>query len=282
MTQYFIRSAKGEHGPVTIEKLKELVAAGRLKPQMELRTADSGDWFSAGKLKMLFDPGTAISPPPLVPRSPVIHRESVAAKLVDASVSPPAQQESSGHDQLQSRVRQLLTTGEEIACMVVQKKPVVNLNPDCVVLTDRRFLVVRPKLLGRLAFEDYIWRDLKNVTLREDIIGATMSFEVHSGQIASVSYLPKAEARHAYRVAQEAEERVREELRHRKMEETRAGASNLVVQTYAPGNSGSTSGVQTNGDEVAGRLAKLKQMSDAGLISEAEYEAKKREILKLL
>ena len=63
------------------------------------------------------------------------------------------------------RVVQILTSGEKIEYIAVQKKPLLNITPDCVALTNRRFIIYRP-LLGRVSFEDHPWRDLQMQSCR--------------------------------------------------------------------------------------------------------------------
>lgn len=46
-----------------------------------------------------------------------------------------------------------------------------------------------------------------------------------------VSYLPKAQARKIYRIAQDMEDKMVELRRERALEETRAGATNVTVTT---------------------------------------------------
>ena len=54
------------------------------------------------------------------------------------------------------RILELLTQGEELRYIAVQKKPVINVFPMCIVLTTRRFIIYKPELMGQAQFEDYI------------------------------------------------------------------------------------------------------------------------------
>lgn len=171
------------------------------------------------------------------------------------------------------RVQQILMDSEALLYVAVQAKPIANWFPDAIVLTSRRFIAYRPKMLGRVHFEDYIWRDLKDVQLKEDIIGATLSFRIATGGRFSMDYLPKKQARQLYRISQEHEIEALEERRRRHMEETRAAAGGVVIQ-----NAVGTAQPAPGGDPMA-RLSQLKQMLDAGLISSEEFERKKAEIL---
>lgn len=196
-------------------------------------------------------------------------------------------------EQVQGKVTQILTNGEEIRYIAVEKKPGVNLAPDCVVVTNKRLIIYRPKTFGRVAFEDYIWRDLHDATLKESILGATFTMGAPNGQQLSMDHLPKAQARRVYQFAQEMEEFVIEETRQRQMEEQRADAGGIYMQgmpaaypgqayqaqppaTPPPGYSAGAAPVQENPVE---KLKQLKEMLDGGLISQEMYDAKRNEIL---
>lgn len=126
-------------------------------------------------------------------------------------------------------MQQILTTGEEVSYIAVQKRPMVNVAPECVVLTSKRFILYMPKLLGGANFEDYIWRDLRDARLQEGFMGATLTMQTMGGKVIAVEYLPKAQARRLYAVAQEMEERVCEERRSRELEDKRAAAGGVIL-----------------------------------------------------
>lgn len=170
------------------------------------------------------------------------------------------------------KISQLLTRGEELRYIAVQQKPVLNVLPMCLVLTTRRFIVYKPAWMGQARFEDYIWRDLRDVQLREDVVGATLTLQTVDERTLAVPYLPKTQARRAYAIAQEMEEAMLEERRRREMEEKRAAAGGI----YLPGAELPGAAIREDPVEV---LKQLKQMLDAGLITPAEYDAKKQEVL---
>lgn len=171
------------------------------------------------------------------------------------------------------RLQPLLTSGERVLYIAVQKPITVDLSPDVVVLTNRRFMHYRPSMFGRAEFRDYIWRDLTEAKLTENVFRATLSLQAANGDKLVVDDLVKAQARRLYAIAQEMEENVREELRLREMEEKRAAAGGIVVQ-------GATA--QSAAEDPMQALAKLKQLAEAGLITNDEFEAKKKEILARL
>jgi len=178
--------------------------------------------------------------------------------------------------QVFNKVRQILTSEEEILYIAVQK-PLINLSPSSVILTNKRFIVYKPTLLGGANFQDYIWRDLHDARLSEGILHSTITLQTVKAQLFSVDNLPKAQARKLYAFAQEMEEKVREERRTRDMEEKRAGAGGIVLQGGLP-TAPAPAPVHQEEDPMQ-KLKKLKDMMDAGLITEQEYETKKTDIL---
>lgn len=76
--------------------------------------------------------------------------------------------------EIKTKVSQILTKDEQVQFVAVQDSPTkVNFAPDAVVLTNRRFIIYRPKMLGRVTFEDYIWRDLHDARLKDGMLRST-------------------------------------------------------------------------------------------------------------
>ncbi|MCA9121000.1 MAG: SHOCT domain-containing protein [Planctomycetaceae bacterium] len=135
-------------------------------------------------------------------------------------------------------------------------------------------------LLSNQLFE-YRWLDLHDAHVSEGVMFADFSVVSVRGSRVSIGYLPKAQARRIYRIAQQREEEMIELRRLRQMEESRAGANNIVVnspiqQQPVVASDGTTH--QAHNDPLA-RLTKLKQMLEAGLIEQEEFNATKAKIL---
>ncbi len=180
------------------------------------------------------------------------------------------------------KLSQLLTRGEEALYIAVQKPITLDLTPEIIVLTNRRFMHYKPDMFGRAQFTDYIWRDMRTVELEENVFRSTLTIHVTNGETIRVDNLVKEQARRLYSIAQQMEENVREEMRLRQMEEKRAEAGGVYLpgsplSAYGPG--GSTA---APADEPVQALSKLKQLMEAGLITPAEFEEKKKEILSRL
>ncbi|MCF5974177.1 PH domain-containing protein, partial [Xanthomonas perforans] len=163
------------------------------------------------------------------------------------------------------------------------KKMVMNLSPDAVVLTNRRFIVVYPKLLG-MTFRDFPWRKVLDVHMSEQMLGATIMCRTTQGAYASIDSLPKKQARRVYAYAQQVEESAYEQRQQLEIDKLRAAAGGVVV--HAPGAHGAAVPLQASAvpaiDDPVQVLSKLKQLLDAGLITQDEFDAKKTEVLARL
>lgn len=179
-------------------------------------------------------------------------------------------------EKVHTRVSEILTSGEDVLYIAVQNKLGLNLAPDCVVLTNKRFIQYKPSITGGVSFEDYIWRDLREAHVKEGIRSASLTLKTTSGGRISCDDLPKAQARRLYTLAQNMEEQVREERRERELEEKRAAAGGVVMQTGVPTQQAPSAPVKEDPME---QLTKLKKMLDADLITQDEFNAKKADIL---
>ena len=198
------------------------------------------------------------------------------------------QQDPKAVEKVYSRLVDLLTTGEEILYIATQKKPLVNILPDCIALTNKRVLFFTPANLGlSIKFIDFVWKDVVDVFTKEEIIGAIFSVKTTNGAEMGVDYLPKVQARKLYQYAQERKEAEREARRLRDLEEKRAESgsvtidhpSNAACQPVAAPISEPAPAAAPKPDELTEKLKKLRTLFDNGLISQEEYNHKKLELL---
>ncbi|HWZ14714.1 MAG TPA: PH domain-containing protein [Mucilaginibacter sp.] len=196
------------------------------------------------------------------------------------------------------RLADLLTTGEDILYIAVQKKPIVNLFPDCIALTNKRILFFTPANLGlTIKFVDFVWKDIIDVYTKEEIIGAIFSVKTTNGAEMGVDYLPKIQARKLYQYAQERKEAERKARRLRDLEEKRAESGAIQFENAARVAAQQPAAFEAEpeqihiqpaqpsapeapkADELTEKLKKLRMLFDNGLISQEEYNHKKLDLL---
>src|ERR1700753_1059870 len=145
-----------------------------------------------------------------------------------------------------------------------------------VAASSGRLIMITRHLIGGFDVSDIRWQDLEEVTLRVGIFGADLS--VRAGKAADLASqgasgsrrldftgLVKSEAQAVYRICQAQDQAWREKRRVRELEELRARSGGIQV------SSGPTS--MPAGSDAVRRLQDAKQMLDARLITDAEYEA---------
>ena len=176
------------------------------------------------------------------------------------------------------KVQDYCTSNEEVQYIAVQKKTLgVNFSPDCIALTNKRIILIRPKSFGlSLDFKDFSWMNVADVHMKEGVFAATITIKTTSGQTDSMEDIPKAQARRLYRFAQEMEETKKEERRQRDLEDKRAIAGGgITINTPSHQPQATAAPVE----DPMEKLTKLKSMLDMGILTQAEFDAKKADIL---
>ncbi|SNR33406.1 PH domain-containing protein [Flavobacterium sp. ov086] len=186
------------------------------------------------------------------------------------------EQDPKAVEKLLVKVNGLLTSGEEVEYIAVQKKPALNLSPDCIALTNKRIIFCRPRNLGlSMDFQDYAWKDILDCHMKEGIMGATFSMKTIKGHVNMLDYLPKAQARKLYQFAQQKEEEMVVFRREHDLENKRAIAGGgITVNTNIP----TAQNVEQKEDPLE-VLQKLKKLLESEIISQTEFDSKKTEIL---
>jgi hypothetical protein len=176
------------------------------------------------------------------------------------------------------KVQEYCTSNEEVQYIAVQKKTIgVNFSPDCIALTNKRIILVRPKSFGlSLDLKDFSWLSVADVHMKEGVFSATITIKTTSGQTDSMEDIPKAQARKLYRFAQEMEETKKEERRQRDLEDKRAiagGGITINTPSHQP------QAMAAPVEDPMEKLTKLKSMLDMGILTQQEFDAKKADIL---
>jgi hypothetical protein len=181
-------------------------------------------------------------------------------------------QDSAAIQQVAREIAKILTANEQVLYIALQGKTTLSVKKDSAVATTNRLILYRPAILGRVDFTDYLWEDIENVTLKDGMLSSELIVESSRKGNDFSAGLDKGQARRLYAVCQQKEQEWREKRRVRQMEEDRARAGGVYMQSP---NSATSAGAE---DPVA-KLAKVKAMLDQKLISEQEYETVKARIL---
>ena len=154
-----------------------------------------------------------------------------------------------------------------------------------VAATSGRLIMITRHLISGFDVSDIRWQDLEEVTLRVGIFAADLT--LRAGKAADLASqgssgsrrldfvgLRKGQAQAVYRICQAQDQAWREKRRIRELEELRARSGGIQVSSGTVPVTPAASG----GSDVVRRLQEAKQMLDAKLITDAEYEAIKAKI----
>ncbi len=184
------------------------------------------------------------------------------------------------------KLNDLLTNGEEIIYLAVQKKPAVNLLPDSIAISNKRIFYCEPGNLGlTMNFKDISWKNIKEVSFKEEFFGAKFVCVPQHGENIITDYIPKVQARKLHQAANEQLEQYKELLRQQQLEANRATASTVNIPATASEEILVTTNphqMENNEDDSTVKLRKLKTLFDQQLITQTEYEIKKQAILDSL
>jgi hypothetical protein len=199
---------------------------------------------------------------------------SEAPDVAEADVSGPLAQ-----------LHSVLIAGETLEAWVIQRRAYALTHRRVLIAaTSGRLIVLTRRLLGGFEVTSIRWQDLEEVTLRVGMLAAELyvragkatdlaSMGAAGAQRVEFQGLRKSQAQAVYRICQAQDQAWREKRRVRELEELRARSGGIQV-TSAPLSA--SSGFE--GDAVR-RLQEAKQLLDAKLITDAEYEAIKAKIV---
>ncbi|RZJ81766.1 MAG: hypothetical protein EOO47_03085 [Flavobacterium sp.] len=190
------------------------------------------------------------------------------------------------------KLNDLLTSGEELLYLAVQKKPAVNLLPDSIAISNKRIFYCEPENLGlTMNFKDISWKNVKEVSFKEEFFGSKFICVPQHGENIVTEFIPKTQARKLHQAANEQLNNFNEALRQQKLEENRTPVAEALPEPQsffqAPIEIEEAvvipqPQIEEPEDETTLKLRKLKTLYDKLLITQDEYESKKSAILDSL
>jgi hypothetical protein len=185
-------------------------------------------------------------------------------------------------------LRAVLIEGESLLAWACERRIFALLHRrEVIAATSGRFLALKRGLFGGFELTDLRWQDLREAKVRVGILsaeltlgaGGTSDLAIRSGGTHLLTYrgLNKEQAEEIYRIAQSQDQSWREKRRIRELDELRARSGGVQIGTQAA-PAQSAPGAQPSSDVVT-RLQQAKQMLDAKLISDSEYEAIKARVI---
>ncbi|HEV7611999.1 MAG TPA: hypothetical protein VGO37_09005 [Steroidobacteraceae bacterium] len=205
--------------------------------------------------------------------------------MADPSINDPHEPDL---DSVLVTLRGLLTAGETLEAWAVQHRLfALTHRRACVAATSGRFLSLTRRLLGGYDSADIRWQDLKETRISAGILAADLTLVAQSSsdlnigsevdRVWTFTGLRKQQAQALYRICQQHDQVWREKRRIRELEELRAKSGG--VQIGGAQNSYSAADAAGAESEPARRLRQAREMLDAKLISDSEFESIKAKIV---
>src|SRR6202167_6094185 len=181
----------------------------------------------------------------------------------------------------------LLTSGETLEAWAAQRRLYALTHRRALIAaTSGRFVSLRRRLIGGYDSADIRWQDLKETRISAGIIAADLTVIAQSSsdlnigaevnRVWSFEGLHKDQAQAMYRICQQHDQVWREKRRVRELEELRAKSGGVQISGASSGYSGTDAAGES---EPTRRLRQAREMLDAKLISDAEFESIKAKIV---
>jgi hypothetical protein len=194
--------------------------------------------------------------------------------------------DSMGLDAALATLQGLLTSGETLEAWAAQRRVYALTHRRALIAaTSGRFISLKRRILGGYDSADIRWQDLKETRISAGIIAADLTLIAQSSSDLNIGAevnrvwtfegLRKEQAQAMYRICQQHDQVWREKRRVRELEELRAKSGGVQIsgqQAYAADAAGAES-------EPARRLRQAREMLDAKLISDSEFESIKAKIV---
>jgi hypothetical protein len=250
---FYLQKAGREIGPLEAENIVALLQAGDCLPtDLIRREEDANGWTPASAF---FPEGSwsryDVEPTLIAPTNPLA---VTIRELLNE------EQDEEVARKLVYTLAARLRRGERVQAVSVQKHLVIGLVTEAVVATSDRLFIVRDLILGK-DIEEIAYPDLAAISAEKELRGAVVTIETRDRRKRTIKSLPKESA-----------EKVVRSARARKEQLSATPASQpppLPLEAIVS-------------DDPLARLKKLKELLDQGVITDADYEAKKREILPLI
>jgi hypothetical protein len=185
-----------------------------------------------------------------------------------------------------AKLRDMLSSDEPVIYLAIQKRPGLTLIPDSIALSNKRIVFCIPENLGLTTnFITFYWADVKEVSFKEGFLGSKFILVPQRGENVSIDYIPKVQARKLYQFCSEQMEKhklippgIGIVMQNENLEDDYAS----YIEVKDEVDSFTVAEKDHTEDDLIQKLEKLKILFEKQLISQAEYERKKADILSQL
>ena len=181
----------------------------------------------------------------------------------------------------EKKLEDTLMQGETLVSQGMQQRPFAFFSRRKLVgITNSRIIMISRGLLGGFTMQDFQWKDLHDAKISENVLsnlcGSNLAFNAMN-QAISVPGVENTAATSIYKKAQAEEQAWEEKRRIRGLEEKRAAAGGVIVNSGPAHSSYESAG--KGSISVTEEIEKARKLQDSGAINDAEFQEIKSKIL---
>jgi len=189
--------------------------------------------------------------------------------------------------EIPKEVEENLYPGEQILYSL-KKKLSLEARPKYLIVTDRRVIYLDLKILGRYDFIDIPYEKLEQVSFHKGPVASEFVLKSEEGRIINLTWMEREEAKSALKAIQDSLNAIAVEPVSIQKKKGLLGEDlllkkppELVSRTLPMTRVIEERKVKAE-EGPAEKLKKLKELYDAGVINEQEYEEKRKKLLEQL
>lgn len=178
-----------------------------------------------------------------------------------------------------------LYSGENVI-YCIKKKIALELKPRYLVITDRRVIYYDQKIAGRYDLHDIPYSKLERVYFNEGIIASEFALKDEENHQILLTWLDKTECKDAIITIRDAINSIAVEPVSIQKKKTLTGEKwllkkprEIVTRTMPMTQVTEHTQAAPNKDDPVNKLKKLKELHEMGLLSNEEYEEKRKQVI---
>ena len=176
-----------------------------------------------------------------------------------------------------------LTAHEQVLELAYQNGMALFHAKDAVMTTENRLLFLRRHWFGAITCKDVQWLDVIDVHIKQHVFSSSLICRLENQSRIAMHYLHRERAARLYRMCQQREQDWRERRRIRSMEEDYARSGGVRLDMPTTGlNPPQTPAAAADSPGPRIQLEELQRLFEDSHLNEAEYQAKRTEIINRL
>jgi len=191
-----------------------------------------------------------------------------------------------GDGQKKKMVRMILETmqqaaepDEELLYIATQRKPIPDLTPEALALTNQRIFIFE-KGHFKSQYDDFLLKSVLTPKIKTGLFFSHITFSAGAGEVHGVRFLPKIQGKKCFQLFESRIHEIRASRKTGKQTTPQPTTPTPVEAAKSP--PGIPPELQEHEQAILHRLETLKQMLEEDLITQDDFEVKKKNLIAQL